>query len=537
MTYNGQGVNEKGVKAKHHAVIYTGKKPVTFEGEKSKGLKAPIKMVPLSSRHKLDNASRLNYAKLYTVEYNVQVWFIGEIHPDFISQVVSDFNSVHSPLIALSHAAIPEEFEYDDSSKAPLHDYSTPKRDVTMHDKESQGFYGPAFDSSGDSALSAKPVEVITETSDQLRTAGYDPNQLKLESTSFPQQVHDLKDRRVPESAELSDGYEMKPSPNTPLPPNPLFSQNSHTLYKSSSLSSLESVESVFSMKSQVSTFSTATDVDYGERLENLFFQDPKIQLLFAEAPKRVSWDKFESNFRRCLRQFSNNLRVEASSPLMVLASRIVRSIGDDTAGSIRRELESRNLSEFADIETKSKMHHDASTAVYQHYEIDYESENSSQKAVSEDGRLEKQSQITSFTNLETESLLKSNAFQMLQENLRLFLHPNEAERAVFEAWPIKKSNSDSIELEYHIYWDLHEFLDTMVSVDQKLGSMLTLTGGSQNAQASSCKDYLQQIWKDDGLLLLNIVEKYLAGENGKSCWKALLNCSLSFSSPSTYFF
>jgi hypothetical protein len=73
MTYTGQGVRKKGVHAQHHAIIYTDK-PVISRGEKEKGLtKKPIKVVPSSPRHNLDKFSRLNYAKTYTVEYNVKV--------------------------------------------------------------------------------------------------------------------------------------------------------------------------------------------------------------------------------------------------------------------------------------------------------------------------------------------------------------------------------------------------------------------------------------------------------------------------------
>ena len=74
MTYSGQGVNKNGVHANHHAIIYSGKKPIAFRGEKEKGLTMrSIKVTPDNPRHKLDDASRLNYAKNYTVEYNVKV--------------------------------------------------------------------------------------------------------------------------------------------------------------------------------------------------------------------------------------------------------------------------------------------------------------------------------------------------------------------------------------------------------------------------------------------------------------------------------
>ena len=49
-------------------------------------------------RHKLDDASRLNYAKQYTIEHNVKIWFIGRISSDSEWRLRTDFNKVHSPL-------------------------------------------------------------------------------------------------------------------------------------------------------------------------------------------------------------------------------------------------------------------------------------------------------------------------------------------------------------------------------------------------------------------------------------------------------
>ncbi|PMD49670.1 uncharacterized protein K444DRAFT_576831 [Hyaloscypha bicolor E] len=98
-TYSGQGVNKKGVHADHHAIIYSGRRPVAFRGEKEKGLTMrSIKVSPDNARHKLDDASRLNYAKTYTVEYNVKVWFIGKVSADSEWQIRTDFNRVHPPL-------------------------------------------------------------------------------------------------------------------------------------------------------------------------------------------------------------------------------------------------------------------------------------------------------------------------------------------------------------------------------------------------------------------------------------------------------
>lgn len=96
LTYGGQGTLKKGVHASDHAVIYTGKSP-TLKG-KERITKRAIRMVPSDPRHKLDSASRINYAKLYTVEHNVKVQFIGSIAQKYEQQVVTDYNATHQPL-------------------------------------------------------------------------------------------------------------------------------------------------------------------------------------------------------------------------------------------------------------------------------------------------------------------------------------------------------------------------------------------------------------------------------------------------------
>jgi hypothetical protein len=96
LTYGGQATLKKGLHASDHAVIYTGKAPLMKEREKI--TKRAIRMIPINPKHKLDNASRLNYAKLYTIEHNVKVQFIGAVAPKYEQQVVIDYNATHQPL-------------------------------------------------------------------------------------------------------------------------------------------------------------------------------------------------------------------------------------------------------------------------------------------------------------------------------------------------------------------------------------------------------------------------------------------------------
>ncbi|KAE9367944.1 hypothetical protein N431DRAFT_349432, partial [Stipitochalara longipes BDJ] len=111
-TYSGQGVNKTGVHAENHAIIYSGKNPVALRGEKDKGLRMrSIRVEPETPRHKLDDASRLNYAKTYTIEYNAKVWFIGKVHKSSQWQLRADFDNFQA---SASDQGLAEE---DDSTE------------------------------------------------------------------------------------------------------------------------------------------------------------------------------------------------------------------------------------------------------------------------------------------------------------------------------------------------------------------------------------------------------------------------------------
>lgn len=55
-------------------------------------------MEPTDEKQKLDLASRVNYAKVYTVEHNVKVCFIGTLTRNAQAQLGADYNAQH-PLL------------------------------------------------------------------------------------------------------------------------------------------------------------------------------------------------------------------------------------------------------------------------------------------------------------------------------------------------------------------------------------------------------------------------------------------------------
>lgn len=108
-TYNEQGVNKKGVHADHHTIIYSERSPTYLPGESAKLNKQPLHMKPDSKRHKLHPASRLNYAKIYTVEYNIKVWFIGTLSSESLGQMYSDYDIVHPPMTTRTTTVAPQQ--------------------------------------------------------------------------------------------------------------------------------------------------------------------------------------------------------------------------------------------------------------------------------------------------------------------------------------------------------------------------------------------------------------------------------------------
>jgi hypothetical protein len=53
--------------------------------------KKPIRVDNSPAREKLSKESRVNYSKVYTVEHNAKVCFIGNIHKDSEAAFFTDF--------------------------------------------------------------------------------------------------------------------------------------------------------------------------------------------------------------------------------------------------------------------------------------------------------------------------------------------------------------------------------------------------------------------------------------------------------------
>jgi hypothetical protein len=63
-----------------------------LEGEAKLRLR-PIRVIPKTPRDKLEEQSRINYAKIYTVEHNVKVHFTGQVDKQDENRLIVDFDA------------------------------------------------------------------------------------------------------------------------------------------------------------------------------------------------------------------------------------------------------------------------------------------------------------------------------------------------------------------------------------------------------------------------------------------------------------
>lgn len=90
LTYGRQGLNKPGLHAEDHAIIYTTDQPPINSDSQN----TPIQMQSKSPRDKLEPMSLVNYAKIYPVEHNVKVQFIGWVAKDSQRDFARDFDYV-----------------------------------------------------------------------------------------------------------------------------------------------------------------------------------------------------------------------------------------------------------------------------------------------------------------------------------------------------------------------------------------------------------------------------------------------------------
>ena len=101
LTYGQRGTLKAGVHSEDHAIVYTSHDPPPLlETEQISNKFASIRIIPQSPRDKLEATSRVNYTKLYTIEYNVKVQVAGQIDEDHKERFLNSVRLAHPSLFS-----------------------------------------------------------------------------------------------------------------------------------------------------------------------------------------------------------------------------------------------------------------------------------------------------------------------------------------------------------------------------------------------------------------------------------------------------
>lgn len=185
MTYGGQGTLKRGVHPDCHAIIYTSKSPEMKHGERI--TKKPVKMDPMTPRDKLDPASRINYAKVYTVEHNVKVYFVGKVVDKHEQRVVTDYNNTHQPLPDRPYISVAEQDYEHAEGEDPIYSYSYggkdehgsaggPNTGYKNTEEEEHDYYSYSYGGKDDHGGAGGPTAVV-EDGGQTRSDDYEGDQ------------------------------------------------------------------------------------------------------------------------------------------------------------------------------------------------------------------------------------------------------------------------------------------------------------------------------------------------------------------------
>jgi hypothetical protein len=75
--------------------------------------------------------------------------------------------------------------------------------------------------------------------------------------------------------------------------------------------------------------------------------------------------------------------------------------------------------------------------------------------------------------------LSKSVAYQLLEETLSLFVHPDPVRKALFKIWPVLHPRDSPLSIEYNVEWEVPKFLASCFTKGQELGKDFDCHWGS----------------------------------------------------------
>ena len=105
--------------------------------------------------------------------------------------------------------------------------------------------------------------------------------------------------------------------------------------------------------------------------------------------------------------------------------------------------------------------------------------------------------------------LVSGIAFGHLRLALRDTLHQKPMDIVRQEVFSgISSSDGISYDVTFLVYWDIRQYLESELTPRQTIASVLTVSGGSCDAFATPCGSYMQWLWSDASIDLLDALDQ-----------------------------
>ncbi|KUJ07157.1 uncharacterized protein LY89DRAFT_369328 [Mollisia scopiformis] len=533
--YGGKGYQKRAIDlAEHGQIYYVDEVDGTAPGIS----KLALRVKPSRNGEKLGPNSLVNYGRAYCVYKNVKVRDLGQLDSTSQKLLRRYYKEIHFPVDDDSDPAPPqgsEQYRGMQGVRSSL--------DSSYESEPRPSFQYQPFDShySDENPLplgyNASGYEIPEQTDkrpgsppgnrnlppgsdmveEQIYQVSEDWNSRDSHeggSNSTQSRLSGKKERSVeesdlaPEIQELMARIERLEQGIT---------TQRHSLSRTSSESSLNSISSGgFSVaESAPSSASSSTPNPlHLQRFVDLLFNDFELNDLLETAKHRISFDKFEINFKRCLRLFSEHLRAESAPSLPRYLPKLIRRLVTNAAYTVRRSLE---LSLQTEVQTKDEAQQRTVPLAKPHVEdineadeddigdLDIEFEEQEQEHENENENENEGVQ----PNLEA-MIVTTSSFMKLRENFRIFLSADHSRRAIFDCWPAALPESETTELVYFVLPGLEDYLKYRLPGDCQLGSFLVFIGTDEAAEAISCEEYLLREWPEVGRCVVDFINGLL---------------------------
>jgi hypothetical protein len=99
--------------------------------------------------------------------------------------------------------------------------------------------------------------------------------------------------------------------------------------------------------------------------------------------------------------------------------------------------------------------------------------------------------------------VIETRAWSRLRHDMRQFVFPTVKQYIQANVEGVWTEGVDIDRVACRVQWEFHQFQEQELDHDDDISSVLTISGRVNNAEASSCGDYMRQTWPDTGDKLL----------------------------------